>query len=136
MSLLQPEHWQQRSVLCQKLAHGIQHNDMLSLLPAIHHDKAIESMGWLLGLLADSMKLQQHAAQFCLNQDQLPLVSVLASRMTNTQLFEVYEAWQNCCQLIDDSACTESRVTFDKSIITMGSINCYPNTIKKSEICL
>lgn len=96
MSLLQPEHWQQRTALCQGLAQAIHHGNMLSLLPAINSDKVVEHIGWLLGLLADSMKLQQQASQFCLNQDQLPLVSVLASRMTNSQLFDVYEAWKNC----------------------------------------
>ncbi|MCW2254291.1 DNA polymerase-3 subunit delta' [Providencia alcalifaciens] len=96
MSLLKPEHWQQRTALCQGLAQAIHHSNMLSLLPAVNSDKAVEHIGWLLGLLADSMKLQQQASQFCLNQDQLPLVSVLASRMTNSQLFDVYEAWKNC----------------------------------------
>ncbi|MEX9783264.1 DNA polymerase III subunit delta' [Providencia manganoxydans] len=96
MSLLQPEHWQQRTTLCHALAHALQQGDMLSLLPVMNNDKALEQIGWVLGLLSDSMKLQQQAAQFCLNQDQLPLASILASRMSKEKLFDVYEAWQNC----------------------------------------
>lgn len=96
MSLLQPEHWQQRTTLCHTLAHALQQGDMLPLLPVMNNDNAIEQIGWVLGLLSDSMKLQQQATQFCLNQDQLPLASILASRMSKAQLFDVYEAWQNC----------------------------------------
>lgn len=96
MTLLQPEHWQQRNALCEGLANALQQGDMLALLPAINHDKVIDVIGWLLGLLADSMKLQQQASQFCLNQDRLPLVSALAARMSHLQLSRAFEAWQNC----------------------------------------
>ncbi|EKT56395.1 DNA polymerase III subunit delta' [Providencia sneebia] len=98
MSLLEPEFWQQRNGFCQNLASALEHHDMLSLLSVMNNVRVTTVIDWLLGLLTDSMKLQQNASQFCLNQDQLPLVGMLADKMTSSQLYDVYEGWQNCRQ--------------------------------------
>ncbi|VFS48201.1 DNA polymerase III subunit delta' [Moellerella wisconsensis] len=42
---------------------------------------------WLMGLLTDAMKYQQGAAEFCSNQDQLPLIAQLANIQAPSQLF-------------------------------------------------
>ncbi len=95
-TLLEPDNWRKRDRLCNELEIALQHRDMLKLLPVLNTDNCTELMGWLLGLFADAIKLQQNAGLFCVNHDQVSRVTLLATTMTSSQLIKVYEQWQNC----------------------------------------
>ena len=96
LKLLSPEHWQKRSALFDELEIALQQRDLLRLLPVLNNDNGTELISWLLGLLADALKLQQGATQFCINQDQFSRITLLAKTMTHSQLVKTYEQWQNC----------------------------------------
>ncbi|UDG80812.1 DNA polymerase III subunit delta' [Candidatus Hartigia pinicola] len=98
MLLLKPEHWQKRSELCHGLLNALNNNDMLLLLNIMNNTNAVTCINWLLELFVDSIKLKQEAVKFCVNQDQFPLLYVLASKMTTSQLFYVYKSWRHCRQ--------------------------------------
>jgi DNA polymerase-3 subunit delta' len=69
---------------------------MLALLPALNHDDVADRLHWLCALLMDAMKYQQGAASYALNQDQLPLVQQLASRLSSVSLQQIMQQWLNC----------------------------------------
>ncbi|CAI1627565.1 DNA polymerase III subunit delta' [Serratia fonticola] len=94
--LLQPNRWQQRAALCNALSAALPQCDMLALLPALNHDDVADRLHWLCALLMDAMKYQQGAANYALNQDQLPLVQQLASRLSSVSLQQIMQQWLNC----------------------------------------
>ncbi|MCS3409041.1 DNA polymerase III subunit delta' [Serratia sp. AKBS12] len=94
--LLQPERWQQRSALCDVLHDALLGQDMLVLLPVLNHDNVAERLHWLCSLLIDAMKWQQDAASFVLNQDRLPLVQQLATRLSAASLQHIVQQWLHC----------------------------------------
>jgi len=94
--LLQPERWQQRSTLCGVLHDALLGQDMLALLPVLNHDNVAERLHWLCSLLIDAMKWQQGAAGFVLNQDRLPLVQQLATRLSAASLQHIVQQWLHC----------------------------------------
>ncbi|MEQ4675435.1 DNA polymerase III subunit delta' [Providencia vermicola] len=96
LALLDDNLWQKRTALCHNMALALQNRDMLGLLPSLNIDDAVMSLNWLLSLLADAIKVQQGAAQFCINQDFSAQVMQLASIMNRTQLHDIYEQWLHC----------------------------------------
>lgn len=96
LALLDDSLWQKRAALCQNMATALQNRDMLGLLPSLNIDDAAMAMNWLLTLIADAIKVQQGAAQFCINQDYLVHVMQLASMMDRTRLGNLYEQWLQC----------------------------------------
>lgn len=94
--LLQPERWQQRSALCDVLHDALLGQDMLVLLPVLNHDNVAERLHWLCSFLIDAMKWQQGAASFVLNQDRLPLVQQLATRLSAASLQHIVQQWLHC----------------------------------------
>lgn len=94
--LLETTHWQQRQQFCHALSAALQQQDMLSLLPALNQEGMTTRLYWLMGLLTDAMKYQQGAAEFCSNQDQLPLIAQLANIQAPSQLLAAFDKWQNC----------------------------------------
>lgn len=94
--LLETTHWQQRQQFCHALSAALQQQDMLSLLPALNQEGMITRLYWLMGLLTDAMKYQQGAAEFCSNQDQLPLIAQLANIQAPSQLLAAFDKWQAC----------------------------------------
>ncbi|WP_369310868.1 DNA polymerase III subunit delta' [Providencia rettgeri] len=96
LALLDDSLWQKRGALCQNMATALQNRDMLGLLPSLNIDDAAMAMNWLLTLIADAIKVQQGAAQFCINQDYFVHVMQLASMMDRTRLGNLYEQWLQC----------------------------------------
>ncbi|MTC59262.1 DNA polymerase III subunit delta' [Providencia rustigianii] len=96
LQLLEPQHWQKRTLLCNELEQSLRTKDFLRLLPALNTDNAPECISWLLGVLSDSIKIQQKASQFCVNQDQIGRVTLLATTMSSSQLLDLYGKWQDC----------------------------------------
>lgn len=92
LALLDDSLWQKRAALCQNMATALQNRDMLGLLPSLNIDDAAMAMNWLLTLIADAIKVQQGAAQFCINQDYLVHVMQLASMMDRTRLVAIAPA--------------------------------------------
>ncbi len=94
--LLVAANWQKREAFCHSLADSLQQVDMLSLLPALNQDDGTVRIHWLLGFLADAIKFQQGASEFCTNQDQLALVEQIARVQSASQLLQVFDEWQTC----------------------------------------
>jgi len=98
LELLQPERWKQREQFCQQLSLSWQQRDLLSLLPQLNHDDAAERLHWLASVLLDVIKYQQGAADYVINLDQQPLISLLASEMNNAFLQQNLQGWMLCRQ--------------------------------------
>lgn len=96
LELLQPARWAERAALCVGLGDALADGDFLKLLPLLNKDKDDEPIYWLLSLLADALKWQQGAAEFMLNQDQLPLVGELAGRFPPGALHHQMHQWLHC----------------------------------------
>jgi DNA polymerase-3 subunit delta' len=96
LQLLKPEQWQRRQLLCNELEQSLRQKDFLKLLPALNTDNGPECINWLLGLIADGIKLQQKAGQYVVNQDKMACVTLLATSMSSSQLLDVYSQWQGC----------------------------------------
>jgi len=96
LEILQPARWAERQALCAGVQQALAHRDLLSLLPLLNKDKDDEPLYWLLTLLTDALKWQQGAAAFAVNQDQLPLVGLLATRYTIGTLHHQLHQWLDC----------------------------------------
>lgn len=96
LALLDDSLWQKRAALCHTMANALHNRDMLSLLPSMNIDEVLQALNWLLSLLSDAIKIQQGAAQFCINQDYSALATQLASMMNRSQLHDIYEQWLHC----------------------------------------
>lgn len=94
--LLQPEHWQQRTALCDALGAALLSGDMLTLLPLLNHDDVADRLHWLCALLLDAVKWQQGAESYVVNQDQQPLVRQLAGCLSSASLQQLIQQWLRC----------------------------------------
>ncbi|EGY28462.1 DNA polymerase III [Candidatus Regiella insecticola 5.15] len=94
--LLEPAHWQQRTVCCTALSRALLSGDMLSLLPQLHHDEVNERLHWLISLLLDALKWQHRSGDFIVNQDQLPLVQQLMQKLSIEALLKSANQWMYC----------------------------------------
>ncbi|WP_049291737.1 DNA polymerase III subunit delta' [Franconibacter helveticus] len=81
LALLQPEQWQQRNTLNEKLSQTLHNHDWLSLLTVLNHEQVNQRLFWLAALLVDARKLQQGAGEWLTNIDSRPLVARLASQL-------------------------------------------------------
>ncbi|MBW7983900.1 DNA polymerase III subunit delta' [Enterobacillus tribolii] len=96
LALMAPDVWNHRQALCTALERALPGQQWLSLLPVLNHDNADQRLSWLCSLLLDAVKVQQHAGQAVVNQDQLPLVQQLASRLSPTTLQQQLGQWIHC----------------------------------------
>ncbi|NHB91422.1 DNA polymerase III subunit delta' [Photorhabdus cinerea] len=94
--LLQPEQWQVRRQFCQAIEQALDKRDALSFLPQLNHENAPQRLHWLISLLLDAVKWQQHAQNYCINQDQQTLIYQLSSMHTTTVLLQGVNDWTYC----------------------------------------
>ncbi|MFK8259137.1 DNA polymerase III subunit delta' [Erwinia sp. AnSW2-5] len=95
LALLDDKIWQQRQRLCEALPNALQ-GDMLSLLPALHHDDAAQRIGWLCSLLLDAVKWQQGGGQFICNVDRQAEVTRIASLLPASAIDASLRQWMIC----------------------------------------
>ncbi|MBP2155104.1 DNA polymerase III subunit delta' [Erwinia rhapontici] len=95
LALLDDKIWQQRQRVCEALPDALQ-GDMLSLLPALHHDDAAQRIGWLCSLLIDAVKWQQGGGQFISNVDRQADVMRIASLLPTSAIDASLRQWIIC----------------------------------------
>lgn len=95
LALLDDKIWQQRQRVCQALPDALQ-GDMLSLLPALHHDDAAQRISWLCSLLIDAVKWQQGGGQFISNVDRQTDVMRIASLLPTSAIDASLRQWIVC----------------------------------------
>lgn len=95
LALLDDKTWQQRQRVCEALPNALQ-GDMLSLLPALHHDDAAQRIGWLCSLLMDAVKWQQGGGQFISNVDRQTDVMRIASLLPTSAIDASLRQWIIC----------------------------------------
>ncbi|WP_455818091.1 DNA polymerase III subunit delta' [Pseudomonas cerasi] len=95
LALLDDKTWQQRQRVCEALPSALQ-GDMLSLLPALHHDDAAQRIGWLCSLLMDAVKWQQGGGQFISNVDRQTDVMRIASLLPSSAIDASLRQWIIC----------------------------------------
>lgn len=95
LALLDDKTWQQRQRVCEALPEALQ-GDMLSLLPALHHDDAAQRIGWLCSLLMDAVKWQQGGGQFISNVDRQADVIHIASLLPTSAIDTSLRQWIIC----------------------------------------
>lgn len=95
LALLDDKIWQQRQRVCQALPDALQ-GDMLSLLPALHHDDAAQRISWLCSLLIDAVKWQQGGGQFISNVDRQADVMRIASLLPTSAIDASLRQWIVC----------------------------------------
>lgn len=94
--LLQPINWKQRSILCCALSDALLEHNMLSLLPILSYPDVGVRLHWVCTLLLDSIKTQQGASRYVINQDQRALVHQMASQITDISLLKIVQKWIIC----------------------------------------
>lgn len=92
LDLLSEKRWAAREALCQALPEALR-EDMLSLLPVLNHDDAVQRTGWLCSLLVDALKWQQGGGQFIANVDRQALIAELAMQLPASALDESVRQW-------------------------------------------
>lgn len=104
LALLQPELWQQRQSLAEKLGLALQNRDWLSLLPALNHEQASLRLTWLAALLLDARKWQQGAAAWIANTDRQPLVAQISEAVPapvlQTMLTELFRCREQLISVV------------------------------------
>ncbi|MEJ5077841.1 DNA polymerase III subunit delta' [Erwinia sp. MYb535] len=95
LALLDDKIWQQRQRVCEALPDALQ-GDMLSLLPALHHDDAAQRIGWLCSLLIDAVKWQQGGGQFISNVDRQADVMRIATLLPTSAIDASLRQWIIC----------------------------------------
>lgn len=95
LELLDNKVWQQRQQVCQALLAAIK-DDVLTLLPALHHDDAARRIGWLCSLLVDALKWQQGGGEFIANVDCQPLIAEIAALLPIQALDASLRQWISC----------------------------------------
>ncbi|MEJ5062908.1 DNA polymerase III subunit delta' [Erwinia sp. MYb375] len=95
LALLDDKIWQQRHRVCEALPDALQ-GDMLSLLPALHHDDAAQRIGWLCSLLIDAVKWQQGGGQFISNVDRQADVMRIATLLPTSAIDASLRQWIIC----------------------------------------
>ena len=95
LALLDDKIWQQRQRVCEALPDALQ-GDMLSLLPALHHDDAAQRISWLCSLLIDAVKWQQGGGQFISNVDRQADVMRIASLLPTSAIDASLRQWIIC----------------------------------------
>lgn len=95
LALLDDKIWQQRQRVCEALPDALQ-GDMLSLLPALHHDDVAQRIGWLCSLLMDAVKWQQGGGQFISNVDRQADVIRIASLLPTSAIDASLRQWIIC----------------------------------------
>ncbi len=94
--MLQPNNWQQRSILCNTLNTALLQKNMMLLLPVLQKIDVAERLYWLCTLLLDAMKWQQGASEYVVNHDQKSLVHQLASIMSDVFLSQILQRLLLC----------------------------------------
>jgi len=94
--LLQPELWQCRVTYCAILVDAISSGNILSFLPQLNHDDIDKRLHWLISLLIDALKWHQGCGKFIVNQDQQPLVQLLAYWRSIQTLLKLTDQWLHC----------------------------------------
>lgn len=92
LELTSEKSWAARKALCQALPEALR-GDMLSLLPVLNHDDAVQRTGWLCSLLVDALKWQQGGGQFIANVDRQALIADLAMQLPASALDESVRQW-------------------------------------------
>ncbi|MEM6049566.1 DNA polymerase III subunit delta' [Erwinia sp. P7711] len=92
LDLLSEKRWAAREALCQALPEALR-GDMLSLLPVLNHDDAVQRTGWLCSLLVDALKWQQGGGQFIANVDRQALIAELAMQLPASALDKSVRQW-------------------------------------------
>lgn len=95
LALLDDKTWQQRQRVCEALPDALE-GDMLSLLPALHHDDVAQRIGWLCSLLMDALKWQQGGGQFISNVDRQTDVMRIASLLPTSAIDASVRQWIIC----------------------------------------
>lgn len=95
LALLDDKIWQQRQRVCEALPVALQ-GDLLSLLPVLHHDDAVQRIGWLCSLLVDAVKWQQGGGQFITNVDRQAEVMRIASLLPYSAIDTSLRQWIIC----------------------------------------
>ncbi|WMY96443.1 MAG: DNA polymerase III subunit delta' C-terminal domain-containing protein [Arsenophonus sp.] len=96
LMLLKPDIWIKRKCFFKSLTEHLSNNTLLSWLPELNQSNATDRIVWLITILLDAIKYQKKLSYYCVNQDQLSLISQLAKMSpANVLLKHAYE-WKNC----------------------------------------
>ncbi|VAY02453.1 DNA polymerase III subunit delta' [Arsenophonus endosymbiont of Aleurodicus dispersus] len=96
LTLLQPENWLKRKKFCQSLMQHLSTKRLLSWLPELDQEDAAGRISWLISLLLDTVKYQLQSSNYCVNRDQLLLITKLAAISSVSVLLKSATEWQNC----------------------------------------
>ncbi|WMY94708.1 MAG: DNA polymerase III subunit delta' C-terminal domain-containing protein [Arsenophonus sp.] len=96
LTLLQPNFWIKRNYFFKSLMEHLSNNTLLNWLPELNQSNAIDRIVWLITLLLDAIKYQQQLSYYCVNQDQLSIISKLAKMSSANVLLKSAYEWQNC----------------------------------------
>ncbi|MGP1956375.1 MAG: DNA polymerase III subunit delta' C-terminal domain-containing protein [Arsenophonus sp. NC-PE1-MAG3] len=96
LTLLQSDNWLKRKQFCQLLMQYLSTKRVLNWLPELDQKDAGRRISWLISLLLDAVKYQQQAGNYCINQDQLSLITKLAAINSIDDLLKSATEWRNC----------------------------------------
>lgn len=96
LTLLQPENWLKRKRFYQSLMQQLTTKTLFSWLSELNQPNSLERISWLITLLLDAVKYQQQAANYCINKDQLSLITKLATINSTNILLQSATEWRNC----------------------------------------
>ncbi|MDT9587181.1 MAG: DNA polymerase III subunit delta' C-terminal domain-containing protein [Candidatus Arsenophonus melophagi] len=96
LDLLNPKNWNKRKQFYQSLMQNLVTQTIFHWLPELDQPDATVRISWLMSLLIDAVKYQQKAMHYCVNQDQSPLISKLASINSSAVLLNSVTEWQKC----------------------------------------
>ncbi|MGP1959752.1 MAG: DNA polymerase III subunit delta' C-terminal domain-containing protein [Arsenophonus sp. NC-TX2-MAG3] len=96
LTLLKSDNWLKRKQFCQSLMQYLSTKTILSWLPELDQPDAAYRISWLISLLLDAVKYQQQAGSYCINQDQLSLITKLAAINSVDSILKSATEWKNC----------------------------------------
>ncbi|WP_024561234.1 DNA polymerase III subunit delta' [Franconibacter pulveris 601] len=118
LALLQPEQWQQRHALIEKLAQTLNSRDWLALLTVLNHEQANQRLFWLAALLLDARKIQQGAGQWLTNTDCQPLISQLSSQLSAAVLQAMLSDIFHCREQLTTVAGLNRELVLSEMLLT------------------
>ncbi|WMY97054.1 MAG: DNA polymerase III subunit delta' C-terminal domain-containing protein [Arsenophonus sp.] len=96
LMLLKPDIWTKRKYFFKSLKKHLSDNILLSWLPELNQSNATDRIVWLITIILDAIKYQKKLSYYCVNQDQLSLISQLAKISSAEVLLKSAYEWKNC----------------------------------------
>ncbi|EKK3978918.1 DNA polymerase III subunit delta' [Cronobacter sakazakii] len=118
LELLQPEQWQQRVALGDKMTAALTSGDWLSLLPALNHEQAPFRLHWLAAFLMDALKWRHGAQSALVNTDYPVLVAQLAQRFAPAVIQAMLDSLFRCRDRLLNVAAVNRELLLTELLLT------------------